>query len=78
MRRWAPSSPALDRICVVHRTRRGEGAELLVDGHALKVPGCEGGFWLGGTLFDHVTPGHGIYDDEIFGPGSLGGAGQRR
>ena len=46
----------------------GEGAHLVVDGRGLKVPGCERGFFLGPTLFDHVTPEMTIYKDEIFGP----------
>jgi len=45
-----------------------EGAELAVDGRGLRVDGHENGFFLGGTLFDHVTPEMKIYDDEIFGP----------
>lgn len=45
-----------------------EGAELLVDGRALKVDGRENGFFLGPTLFDRVKPGMSIYQDEIFGP----------
>ena len=45
-----------------------EGAALLVDGRGLKVPGHEGGFFTGGTLFDHVTPEMRIYKEEIFGP----------
>ncbi len=45
-----------------------EGAKLVVDGRGLKVPGCEEGFFLGGTLFDHVNPGMRIYQEEIFGP----------
>jgi malonate-semialdehyde dehydrogenase (acetylating)/methylmalonate-semialdehyde dehydrogenase len=45
-----------------------EGAELVVDGRNLVVDGLENGFFLGGTLFDHVTPGMSIYTDEIFGP----------
>lgn len=49
-----------------------EGAQLLVDGRgfdgAQAGAGCEGGFWLGGTLFDHVTPEMKIYQEEIFGP----------
>ncbi|VCU68332.1 Methylmalonate-semialdehyde dehydrogenase [acylating] [Pigmentiphaga humi] len=49
-----------------------EGASLLVDGRgfdpAAAGPGCEGGFWLGGTLFDHVAPSMRIYREEIFGP----------
>ena len=50
----------------------GEGAKLLVDGRGFKGAsagaGCDNGFWLGGTLFDHVTPGMKIYREEIFGP----------
>jgi malonate-semialdehyde dehydrogenase (acetylating)/methylmalonate-semialdehyde dehydrogenase len=45
-----------------------EGAELVVDGRGLSVPGNEGGFFLGGTLFDRVRPDMRIYRDEIFGP----------
>ncbi len=45
-----------------------EGAELLVDGRGYQVAGHEGGFFTGGTLFDHVTPGMRIYREEIFGP----------
>ncbi|MES9903267.1 MAG: CoA-acylating methylmalonate-semialdehyde dehydrogenase [Sedimenticola sp.] len=44
------------------------GAELLVDGRTLKVPGHENGYFLGGCLFDRVTPEMEIYRDEIFGP----------
>lgn len=45
-----------------------EGAQLLVDGRGLKVAGHEQGFFLGGTLFDHVKPGMKIHREEIFGP----------
>ena len=45
-----------------------EGADLVVDGRSLKVEGHEDGFFLGGTLFDRVTPDMKIYQDEIFGP----------
>ncbi len=49
-----------------------EGAKLLVDGRvfdgAKAGAGCDQGFWLGGTLFDHVTPSMKIYKEEIFGP----------
>jgi malonate-semialdehyde dehydrogenase (acetylating) / methylmalonate-semialdehyde dehydrogenase len=44
------------------------GATLVVDGRGLNVPGCEAGFFLGPSLFDHVTPEMKIYQDEIFGP----------
>ncbi|MDD0812787.1 CoA-acylating methylmalonate-semialdehyde dehydrogenase [Curvibacter sp. RS43] len=49
-----------------------EGAQLLLDGRGFDGktagPGCDQGFWLGGTLFDHVTPEMKIYKEEIFGP----------
>ncbi|WP_461173778.1 CoA-acylating methylmalonate-semialdehyde dehydrogenase [Arthrobacter sp. Z1-9] len=45
-----------------------EGATLLADGRGLTVEGYEDGFWVGPTLFDHVTPDMGIYRQEIFGP----------
>jgi malonate-semialdehyde dehydrogenase (acetylating) / methylmalonate-semialdehyde dehydrogenase len=45
-----------------------EGAELLVDGRGFKLQGYENGFYLGGTLFDRVTPEMQSYKDEIFGP----------
>jgi malonate-semialdehyde dehydrogenase (acetylating) / methylmalonate-semialdehyde dehydrogenase len=45
-----------------------EGATLVVDGRGHTVPGHEGGFFTGGTLFDHVTPAMRIYKEEIFGP----------
>lgn len=44
------------------------GAKLLVDGRGLKVTGLENGFFLGGSLFDQVTPEMKIYQEEIFGP----------
>jgi malonate-semialdehyde dehydrogenase (acetylating)/methylmalonate-semialdehyde dehydrogenase len=45
-----------------------EGANLVVDGRGLKLQGYENGFFLGGSLFDNVTPEMKIYKDEIFGP----------
>lgn len=45
-----------------------QGATLVVDGRNTKVPGHESGFFVGGTLFDHVTSDMSIYQDEIFGP----------
>jgi len=44
------------------------GATLVTDGRGLAVPGHEKGFFLGGTLFDHVKPQMNIYREEIFGP----------
>ena len=45
-----------------------EGAELLVDGRGFALQGFENGFFMGPTLFDHVTPAMQSYQDEIFGP----------
>ncbi|MBL8378505.1 MAG: CoA-acylating methylmalonate-semialdehyde dehydrogenase [Burkholderiales bacterium] len=44
------------------------GATLVMDGRKTVVPGYEGGFYVGTTLFDGVKPGMSIYDEEIFGP----------
>ncbi|MGP9768199.1 CoA-acylating methylmalonate-semialdehyde dehydrogenase [Halomonas sp. AOP13-D3-9] len=49
-----------------------EGAELVVDGRRFNASStgddCAEGFWMGGTLFDNVTPEMTIYKEEIFGP----------
>jgi malonate-semialdehyde dehydrogenase (acetylating)/methylmalonate-semialdehyde dehydrogenase len=45
-----------------------EGAELVVDGRDFRMQGYENGFFMGGSLFDRVTPNMKSYQDEIFGP----------
>src|SRR5271170_2316411 len=45
-----------------------EGAKLVVDGRGFKMQGYENGNFMGGCLFDHVTPDMRIYKEEIFGP----------
>jgi malonate-semialdehyde dehydrogenase (acetylating)/methylmalonate-semialdehyde dehydrogenase len=45
-----------------------QGATLVVDGRGYRVAGREDGFFVGGTLFDHVQPSMSIYQEEIFGP----------
>ncbi|WP_058969773.1 CoA-acylating methylmalonate-semialdehyde dehydrogenase [Type-D symbiont of Plautia stali] len=45
-----------------------EGAKLVVDGRGIKVAGHEEGYYVGGTLFDNVTPDMVIWREEIFGP----------
>lgn len=45
-----------------------DGATLVVDGREGDVDADGEGFFLRPTLFDNVTPGMGVYDDEIFGP----------
>jgi malonate-semialdehyde dehydrogenase (acetylating) / methylmalonate-semialdehyde dehydrogenase len=67
---------AQERITGYIKQGEAEGATLLVDGRNFdaRTAGGErgtntsGGFWLGGTLFDHVKPGMRIYKEEIFGP----------
>ena len=69
------SQAALERIRGYIADGVASGATLVVDGrrHPLSgapftVAGHEQGFWLGATLFDHVTPQMRIYREEIFGP----------
>src|SRR6185369_12514741 len=70
------SSAAQNRIAGYIGQGEGEGARLVVDGRKFQAAwagaGCStdtsGGFWIGGTLFDDVTPEMKIYKEEIFGP----------
>jgi len=59
---------ARDRIEAAIATGVSDGATLVVDGRGHRVPGHEGGFFTGGTLFDHATPAMRIYREEVFGP----------
>jgi malonate-semialdehyde dehydrogenase (acetylating)/methylmalonate-semialdehyde dehydrogenase len=45
-----------------------EGAELLLDGRGVRVPGREAGYYLGPTVLDRVRPGMAIAREEVFGP----------
>ncbi|MCE2516415.1 MAG: CoA-acylating methylmalonate-semialdehyde dehydrogenase [Alphaproteobacteria bacterium] len=45
-----------------------EGAKLVVDGRGFNLQGYENGYYIGGSLFDNVTPDMTIYKEEIFGP----------
>lgn len=58
----------LDRISDLVTRGTEAGAKLLVDGRQFRVADHEEGFFLGGCLFDHVTPSMEIYNTEIFGP----------
>lgn len=44
------------------------GAELVLDGRGVQVPGHENGFYVGATIFDHVGTDMPIYTEEVFGP----------
>jgi malonate-semialdehyde dehydrogenase (acetylating)/methylmalonate-semialdehyde dehydrogenase len=55
-----------DKVASYVEAGEKEGATIVVDGRTVNPGG--NGFWLGPTLFDHVTPKMSIYTDEIFGP----------
>jgi malonate-semialdehyde dehydrogenase (acetylating)/methylmalonate-semialdehyde dehydrogenase len=55
-----------DRVATYVDSGQEEGASLVVDGRQADLPA--GGFFLGATLLDHVTPEMKVYRDEIFGP----------
>jgi malonate-semialdehyde dehydrogenase (acetylating)/methylmalonate-semialdehyde dehydrogenase len=44
------------------------GAKVLVDGRQTTVKGKEGGYYIGPTIIDHVTPDMAIAKEEVFGP----------
>ena len=62
------SAAARDKVKGYIDAGVAQGAKLVVDGRQLVVPGCEDGYFVGGTLFDQVTPQMSIYQEEIFGP----------
>ena len=62
------TSAAHQRISKMIEAGLSEGAELVVDGRSVTVPGHNQGFFMGGSLFDHVTTDMSIYQEEIFGP----------
>jgi malonate-semialdehyde dehydrogenase (acetylating)/methylmalonate-semialdehyde dehydrogenase len=59
------SQKHLDKVTAYVDTGVTEGAALVIDGRNFK---SDKGFFLGGCLFDRVTPGMKIYQEEIFGP----------
>ncbi len=59
------------KVCQWIQKGIDEGAELVLDGRDVIVPGYENGFFVGPTIFDHVKPGMTVGDCEIFGPVTL-------
>ena len=57
-----------DRVAGYLVSAESEGAEVVVDGRDVKVPGRDNGFFLGPSLVDRVSPSMKVYRDEIFGP----------
>lgn len=58
----------LDKISAYIMSGEEQGAKILCDGRDIHVVGHENGFFIGPTLFDHVSPQMTIYQEEIFGP----------
>ena len=73
---WEPSTDLGPLVTDEHRrsvidwVEKGvaEGAQLVLDGRRAVVPGYEGGYFVGATVFDHVAPDMRVGVDEIFGP----------
>jgi malonate-semialdehyde dehydrogenase (acetylating)/methylmalonate-semialdehyde dehydrogenase len=67
---YGPVVNAAHKARVENYIRMGEeeGAELVVDGRGFTLQGHEDGYFIGPTLFDHVTPAMRSYREEIFGP----------
>lgn len=62
------TGPHRDKVASYLDAGVREGAQLAVDGRGHAIDGPAGGFWLGPSVFDHVTPQMSVYTDEIFGP----------
>jgi malonate-semialdehyde dehydrogenase (acetylating)/methylmalonate-semialdehyde dehydrogenase len=62
------SAKSLDRIHGYIESGIKEGADLILDGRQVEVPGFEGGHYIAPTVFDNCTPDMTICKDEIFGP----------
>lgn len=65
-----PVISAAQKESIEKAIQRGldEGATMVLDGRGAKVPGYEGGYYVGPTILDHVGPGNYVGDEEIFGP----------
>ncbi|MEL7615328.1 CoA-acylating methylmalonate-semialdehyde dehydrogenase [Vreelandella titanicae] len=57
-----------EKVAGYIQTGVDEGAELVVDGRQTTIDGAGNGYFIGGSLFDHVTPSMRIHSEEIFGP----------
>ena len=59
---------AKDRIEKYITEAEERGANILVDGRNVQVKGKEGGYYVGPTIIDNVTPDMAVAREEIFGP----------
>jgi malonate-semialdehyde dehydrogenase (acetylating) / methylmalonate-semialdehyde dehydrogenase len=62
------TAEARDRIVGLIGSGEQQGAHLAVDGRGIEVAGHQGGFFVGPTVVDRVTPDMDVYREEIFGP----------
>lgn len=62
------SKEAKERIEGYINEAEKAGAKILVDGRNATVEGNEGGYYVGSTVIDYVTPDMAIAKDEVFGP----------
>ncbi len=62
------TAQALERIKGLVDSGVAQGADLVLDGRDYTLQGYENGYFMGGCLFDKVTPNMDIYKEEIFGP----------
>ncbi|HEX8989622.1 MAG TPA: CoA-acylating methylmalonate-semialdehyde dehydrogenase [Rhodocyclaceae bacterium] len=62
------TAAARERVSGFIARGAAEGATLRLDGREGLSAACREGFFVGPTLFDHVTPAMEIYQAEIFGP----------
>ncbi len=62
------SKQAKERIEGYITEAEAQGATVLVDGRGATVAGSEGGYYVGPTVIDNVTPDMKIAREEVFGP----------
>ena len=62
------TSASQERVSGYIDAGEAAGATVVVDGRDPEVDADGNGFFVGPTLFDHVTTDMSIYTDEIFGP----------
>jgi malonate-semialdehyde dehydrogenase (acetylating)/methylmalonate-semialdehyde dehydrogenase len=62
---------ATQRVLDLIGSAEAEGANVLLDGRGVKVPGYEKGNWIGATVIDNVKQNMRCYNEEIFGPVAL-------
>ena len=66
-----------DRVAGYLETAEAEGAEVVLDGREINVPGCDDGFFLGPSLVDRVTADDAGLPGRDLRTGPVGAAGRR-